>query len=151
MNKDELIQALARDPIYGCYTRPGLELVAWPEIQPRARYIVFADLDNMHGLNDELGYTEVDRRIRQALTSRTTDAFSCGRWYSGDEIIWILTDDPERPAIDPHGFIHRMTETFAEVGLSAMFAAVPVTSPDLNENIKPAMDNVQAQKKNRKA
>ena len=150
MNKDELIQALAHDPIYGCYTRPGLEFVAWPEIQPRARYIIFADLDNMHGLNDKFGYTEIDRRIRLSLTARTTDAFSCGRWYSGDEIIWILTDDPTRPAIDPQGFINRMTETFSEFGLSAMFAAVPVTSPNLNENIKPAMDNVQAQKKERK-
>jgi len=51
--------------------------------------VVFMDLDELHRLNAELGYAEVDRRIRAALVYRREDIMTA-RWYSGDEIVAIV-------------------------------------------------------------
>src|SRR3990172_9225319 len=93
LSKEELVELvgkLAHDASYGCWTRQGLELIVWPEIRERACWIVFADLDYLHELNDTYGHDEINRRITEAIQLRKTDVAASGRWYSGDELVWIL-------------------------------------------------------------
>ena len=40
------------DRAYGCYTRNCLELEIWPAVAASVRYVVFADLDQMHKAKD---------------------------------------------------------------------------------------------------
>lgn len=140
---DEMIEKLAHDESYGCYTRQGLVLVAWPQIADKATYIIFADLDDIHRLNSELGYAEVDLRIHKALKVRSSDAMAIGRYFSGDEIVWIISDG------DPQGMVNRLQEALNEQGLSATFGIAPVVSKVLHENVEPATIQVQEAKKAR--
>ena len=135
-----LLESLARDQVYGCYSRQGLELVKWPKIASKAKYIIFADIDFVHKLNTELGYEEVDRRIRKSLQVRSSDVTAIGRWYSGDEIVWVISNG------DPEGMINRLTKNLAKHGLSAVFAFTPVTSRNLSENVKEASEQVRTAK-----
>jgi len=145
MNKAKalmLLDALAHDQTYGCYSRQGLELVAWPKVAKKARFILFADIDQMHELNTEHGYAEVDRRIRNALKVRSSDLAATGRWYSGDEIVWVISEG------DPYGLARRLTDSLKKQGLGATFAVAAVTSKKLSVNVNKAAAKVQAAKKN---
>ena len=139
-----MVETLAHDQTYGCYSRQGLELVAWPKIKATAKHIIFADIDDMHALNDTHGYAEVDRKIRNALKVRSTDVAAIGRWYSGDEIVWIISDG------DPQGMVKRLSTGLERQGLTATFAVAPVTSKKLSENVAKAAEQVQAMKKGKK-
>jgi GGDEF domain-containing protein len=144
MNKQNmrlLLEQLARDDAYGCYSRQGLELVVWPRIADKARWVIFADIDDMHQLNTRLGYAEVDRRIRVALQVRSSDVMATGRYFSGDEIVWVISNG------DPEGMIKRLASNLAQQGLSAVFASSPVTSKMLTENVASAAARVQEAKK----
>lgn len=145
MKKSEallMLDTLAHDQTYGCFSRQGLELVAWPQIAKQARWVIFADIDGMHELNTMHGYSEVDKRIRKALNARAGDVAAIGRWYSGDEILWVISRG------DPEGMVKRLTAAFAKQGLSATFAIEPVTSKKLALNVNKAAARVQQAKKN---
>lgn len=135
-----LLQVMATDQTYGCFSRQGLELVAWPEIADRARFVIFADIDGMHDLNTKHGYAVVDKRIRNALEVRSTDLAATGRWFSGDEIVWVISRG------DPNGMVDRLKATFAKQGLSATFAISKVTSKNLSVSVNKAARQVQALK-----
>ncbi|MBI3097798.1 MAG: diguanylate cyclase [Planctomycetes bacterium] len=80
---------LGWDASYGVYTRPGLERLA--ALQPRGdRIIVFLDFDDVHRMNDLLGYVEVNRRIRRILDTPMRRGDLVGRWFSGDEIVIVF-------------------------------------------------------------
>lgn len=143
----ELVDKLSHDVNYDCWTRPGLELIAWPEICARARWIVFADLDYLHQFNDTYGHDEINRRITEAMQLRKTDVAASGRWYSGDELVWILCDDEGREPADPQRAAKRLQEAFKKVGLSATFGIARVLSLDLTENVIPAYQIVERAKK----
>lgn len=143
MKRDLLLEQLAHDQNYGCYSRQGFELVAWPRIADDARFIIFADIDDMHSLNQEHGYSEVDRRIRNALQVRSEDVMAIGRWYSGDEIVWVIQHG------DPEGMIKRLQAALAKQGLSATFAFAPVDRLDLVASVAAAASQVQAMKRAR--
>lgn len=145
MNKAKallLLDALAHDQMYGCYSRQGLELVVWPRIWMRAKWIIFADIDGMHELNSAHGYDEVDRRIRNALKVRSTDLAATGRWFSGDEIVWVISEG------DPYGLAKRLVASLKKQGLTATFAITAVVSEKLSVNVNKAAAKVQAAKKN---
>lgn len=147
----ELVEKLSHDTGYDCWTRPGLEYIAWPEIQATARWIIFADLDFLHSLNDTWGHDEMDRRIREAMRLRKADVKVAGRRYSGDELLWILCDDPERGEIDPVQTAERLREAFQQFGISATFGIARVMSYDLMANVLPAKRIVdKAKKQNRR-
>lgn len=147
----ELVAGLAYDLNYGCYTRPGLELLVWPHIRQRARWIIFADLDGIHALNEMVGYEEVNRRVRAAMQLRKDDFISAGRWYSGDELLWIICDSDERKPSDPQKAAKRLQNAFLENGLSATFGICRVLSyADLPANVSPAIDLVKQAKKLKK-
>lgn len=139
----KLVDALAWNDGYGCYTRPGFEKMVWPRIVSQAKWIIFFDVDDMHTLNATHGYEGVNAIIRQSLQMRESD-FMAGQWFSGDEFIIVITDEtPNRQASNPIEFAARLAEIFKTNGAPATFAVVPVTSQDLFENVTPAHKLVQ--------
>lgn len=147
----ELVDLLAHDPIYGCWTRPALEFIVWPQVRARAKFLVMADLDWLHQLNDSVGEYEVNRRVREAMQVRDSDVAAAGRWFSGDELIWILCDPLNdagdgRGEINPRKAAQRLQDAFGHFGLSATFGISRILSYDLGENVKPAHDEIKLAK-----
>ena len=86
----EKVRELSWDDAYGMYTRPAF--LQFSQVMPRGRRILaFIDLDDIHRLDQELGYTEVDRRIKAMFSVSLRRSDVVARWYSGDEIV-ILFD-----------------------------------------------------------
>jgi GGDEF domain-containing protein len=146
----ELNHRLGWNASFGCHNRNGFEHMIWPRIAQEARFIVYFDIDDMHGLNESFGgYGPVDAMIKQVLSALRATDYVAGQWKSGDEFLVCLTESKERPTQDPQGLVDRLTEQLARHGMSATFAIVPVKSLDLNENVQPAVDQVYTAKKAR--
>jgi len=152
---DALIRALAWNDGFGCYTRAGFEKMIWTEIAEKARYIVYFDVDDVHALNEKFGsYDPVDAMIKQALAVVRLTDYVAGQWKSGDEFLVCLTEEAQpsdslRTEIDPLAMVNRLEDALKRQGLSATFAVVPVTSHDLRAAMKPAVDMVYQEKKQR--
>ncbi len=133
------LDAALIDQTYGIFTRVGGEW-AWRRLRRRYHHfeVVFLDLDNLHHLNLELGYAEVDRRIRGALVYREDDIM-IARWYSGDEIVAVV------PKGDGEGFAHRLLASLRQHQLSATFGVVPAL-PELTATVQAAMQLVNTAK-----
>jgi len=151
-----LVRDLAWNDGFGCYTRNGFEKLIWPEIADRARYIIYFDVDGMHALNDLYqGYDVADAMIKRALAILRLTDYVAGQWKSGDEFLICLTeagpamDNDQRLELDPRGMMERLIDELKKQGMSATFAIVPVISMDLAANVKPAVDQVYAAKKER--
>jgi GGDEF domain-containing protein len=136
---EALVAQLTHDASYGCLSRAGFEL-AW---QPGGA-IVFGDIDHMHRLNNDYGYTTVNEMIRDALAALKTrdDTIVAGRWFSGDELVWSV------PAGDAAGFVARIRATFTDHGLSITLG-IAAAEDDLSEVVGRAAEQVQAQKRAR--
>jgi len=141
--KRELAQArrmltkLSEDPHYGIYTRAALEFEL-PRVKSEARYLVFLDIDDCHGLNEKFGYEGVNKKVKRCLRIRHADVLLRARWFSGDEIVVILRGDPE-------GFIERLRTCMKNEEISATFAYVPFTGL-LEDDVRMASAIVQARK-----
>lgn len=145
----KLVHDLAWNEGYGCYTRAGFEKLIWPQIQAKAKWLIFFDVDDMHRLNDQHGYDGVNELIKKSLAMRASD-FVAGQWFSGDEFVLCITDDPHRGDSNPIEFALRLAEIFFANGVSATFAIAPVTSDDLYTNVTPAHQVVQETKRHNK-
>jgi GGDEF domain-containing protein len=150
---EEKLHQACWDEDYGCHNRKGLELLVWPEIKARSRWLVFFDLDYLHDLNEKMGgYPPVNAMIRQVLAVvRSSDHKAC-RWQSGDELLVIITETESRKADDisvAEGMVKRLQESLAAQGMAATFAIEPVRSLDLAETVAPAIEKVFAAKKAR--
>lgn len=141
----ELVNSLAWNDSYGCYTRAGFEKMIWPTIADKAKWIIFFDIDQMHALNTEHGYDGVNAIIKKSLSMRASD-FMAGQWFSGDEFIVCITDDPARSISDPMSFCERLAADFRENNVPATFGIAPVASRNLSENVEPAHRLVQVAK-----
>lgn len=129
---------LAWNAGYGCFTRQGFEKNVWPKIEQQARWIIFFDIDDMHGLNKKHGYDGMNAIIKKTLARRGGD-YMAGQWFSCDEFIVVITDsDPDREESDPVKFSSRLGQLFKENGAPATFAIAPVLSSDLITNVAPA-------------
>jgi len=150
-NREELeaiIKSLSWNDGYGCYTRAGFEKTIWPNIEAKARWIVFFDIDDMHTLNTQHGYAGVNELIKKSLEVRGSD-FMAGQWFSGDEFIVCITDDdPKRDASSPIDFCVRLSEVFRSNGVPATFVIAPVQSNDLFAIVAPAQAACQEAKAN---
>lgn len=144
-----LVDTLAWNDSFGCYTRSGFEKMIWPQIKEKAQWIIFCDVDDMHGLNNLHGYDGVNELIKKSLTMRASD-FIAGQWFSGDEFVLCITDDPNREDSNPVNFAIRLAGIFHANGVSATFAIAPVFSIDLYTNVKPVHDLVQDAKRHGK-
>ena len=88
------VDELSFDNAFGMWTRGAF--LHFCHVMPRGpRIIAFIDLNKIHKLNEEYGYAEVDRRVRDtfAVTFRRSDVVP--RWYSGDEIVILFDSDLE--------------------------------------------------------
>ena len=85
----EEVKRLSHDDAFGILTRQGL--MASCKKGGTCKAVVFLDFDRIHELNQELGYENVNQRIRRtfSLHVRRTDV-CLGRWYSGDEILVMV-------------------------------------------------------------
>jgi diguanylate cyclase (GGDEF)-like protein len=95
------------DPLTGLYNREYLLSEIKREISRSNRFqrplsLLFIDVDNLKGLNDELGHLQVDMLLGELgkilrVNSRTTD---CICRYGGDEFVILLpeTDLPDAQA-----------------------------------------------------
>ncbi len=97
---DELMRKLREvswDEVFGMWTRAAF--LQFCRVMPRGeRAVALVDLDKIHDLNAEIGYAEVDRRVKAAFSIplRTSDIVA--RWYSGDEIVILFDAGPEGAA-----------------------------------------------------
>jgi GGDEF domain-containing protein len=90
----EQVKQLSWDPAYGMWTRPAF--IQFCQVMPRSiRTLAFLDLDRIHALDQELGYTEVDRRIQATFSVSFRRSDVVARWYSGDEIVILFDSDRE--------------------------------------------------------
>lgn len=90
----EQISQLSMDPVFGMWTRTAFR--QFSQVMPRGlRVVAFLDLDNLHHLNDQYGYEEINRRIRAifSIPFRRSDLIT--RWFSGDEIVILFDADEE--------------------------------------------------------
>ena len=86
------VKELSWDTSFGMWTRGAF--LQFCHVMPRGiRRVAFIDLDNIHGLNEELGYSEVDRRIKAAFSVSFRRSDIMTRWYSGDEIVILFDAD----------------------------------------------------------
>jgi len=146
----DLVNILAWNDGFGCYTRAGFEKMIWPEIADRAKWIIYFDIDNMHELNKAHGgYDPVDAMIKEVLALVRATDYVAGQWKSGDEFLVCITNAKggSREISDPHRMVNRLTAQLKEHGLSATFAVVPVISKTLSINVAPAVEKVYAAKK----
>lgn len=151
----ELVRAMAWNDDFGCYTRAGFEHVVWPEILDRARWIIYLDIDGLHAINDAHGgYEYADALIKQVFGILRLTDYIAGQYKSGDEFLICLTEKDfnemgQREVLDPQGMMERLIDALKKHEMSATFAIVPVISHDLVTNVKPAVDQVYAAKKQR--
>jgi len=84
MKKDEIIDFLSYDKIFGILTRPALELKIKKKINA-----CLIDLNNLKKLNQLIGYNNVNNIIFNIFNEFKKHNCICGRWFSGDEILII--------------------------------------------------------------
>lgn len=154
--KDALIRALAWNDAFGCYSKNGFKKVIWPEIAEDARWIIYFDVDGVHDINAaNNGYDAFDAMMREVLSILRLTDYVAGQLNSGDEFMICLVEKKSqqpaelRQAIDPQAMMQRLIDELKRQGLTATFAIVPVVSPDLDVNLKPAIQEVFLAKKAR--
>jgi len=86
------VKELSWDEPFGMLTRGAF--LQHCRVMPRGRRVVaFIDLDEIHSLNRDLGYTEVDKRVKATFSIRFRRSDLVARWYSGDEIVILFDCD----------------------------------------------------------
>lgn len=133
-------RALKLHAPYGILTRAAFEMEK--RKLTNGQFVVFGDIDNMHGLNTQYGYEAVNQKIREALQVRSSDLLLNGLWFSGDEIVFIINGDAQ-------GFCKRVKESFAEQGMGITLAFAEVLN-DMDLAIQEAAAIVQSVKAERK-
>lgn len=134
--KDQTIQQLSVDPSYEILTRPALSLKL--QQTDNARFLIFIDIDDLFIVNDRISHDEANRKIAAALKIRSTDVLLSGRWYSGDELVIILSGSPAVVC-------RRLKKSFQDQGLSITCAWVEFNG-DLVACVKAAKAKVDAAK-----
>jgi len=142
---EKLVELLKWNQELGCYTRQAFENVVWPEISSQAVWLVFFDVDGMKELNSRGSWDETSALIKRSIVMRSSD-YVAGQVLSGDEFVVAISNNSKRDALDPRGLCQRILANFHKEGASATFAFGKITSTDLQENLKPLKDLVQAAK-----
>lgn len=131
------LEELKNDKAFGILTRPAFEIEH--RKVDNAVAVIFLDLDNIHALNDKLGHECVNDMIKKAINIRHDDLMLSGRWYSGDELAFIVKGSPQ-------GVADRLLESLTQNGLSATIAFAPI-SDDLENAVHQAKQKVEAAKR----
>lgn len=131
---------LKYDKAFGILTRPAVAIEYRKNVS--GGYVIFLDLDEIHELNDRLGYAQVDRLIKRALKIRSTDLRLAGRWASGDELFFYIQGNPVE-------FCKRLLTNLSKFGLSGTCAYTKATA-NIEKTVKKASDRVQQAKRENK-
>jgi GGDEF domain-containing protein len=134
---DEMINQYRMDRSYGCYTRNCLELEIWPAVSGSVKYVIFADIDQMRDANERYGYNGVNDRIKAALNAGRDTDIHVARWFSGDELVFLLQDGPRSG--NPLSFCERIQSRLKIQGLSATLGIVEI-QPDETQSPTLAVD-----------
>lgn len=126
---------------YGILTRAAFEIEK--RKVANGQYVIFGDVDQMHELNTQYGYEEVNARVRKALQIRGTDLLVMGLWFSGDEIVFVIRGDAD-------GFVERVRNSFSNLGMGITLAGSEIVDGEIDIAIQIAAEAVQAQKAGRK-
>lgn len=87
------VEELSWDSSFGMWTREAF--LQFCHVMPRdTRCIAFIDLNRIHDLNEQLGYSEVDRRVKEMFSVPFRRSDIVARWYSGDEIVILFDSAP---------------------------------------------------------
>jgi diguanylate cyclase (GGDEF)-like protein/PAS domain S-box-containing protein len=105
-SREKLKEIAITDELTGLYNRRGFMTLAEKQLQIANRtkktlYLLYADLDNMKGINDELGHQIGDKALQDAAEvlkriSRESDIVSR---IGGDEFAVLLTGSDNKNAI----------------------------------------------------
>lgn len=133
------LSKLTTDPSYNVTTRPAIDLEL-PRIASDAAQVVFIDLDHMHALNEKHGYEKVNSMIKRAVHVRCDDVLLRARWFSGDELVFILKGS------DPAAFCARLQKSLHNEGLSATMAYSEFTG-NLDADVARCANLVQSAKR----
>ena len=107
------VHELSWDSCFGMWTRNAF--LQFCHVMPRdMRWVAFIDMNKIHELNEEVGYTEVDRRMKETFSVPFRRSDVVARWYSGDEIV-ILFDADEGGA---ERKIEQLVESADDQGLT---------------------------------
>ena len=119
------VKRLSHDDAFGILTRQGL--MASCTTRSGKKAVVFLDFDRIGELNKELGYEEVNGRIKETFQQsiRHSDVL-LGRWYSGDECL-VLVDGDTTAA---EAVLDRLRMHAQGQGLSFMAATGPWDGKD---------------------
>jgi len=140
------IDILSSDPIWGCYTRAALEL-RWNEFSKHAVAVVYADIDDMHGLNSKYGHAGTDKRIASVIANVRHDSESrfgdivASRWLNGDELVFILKSG------NGQAFCERIQADFQAVGINLTMAHTPKITDSPFDTINPLDEQVNQYKR----
>lgn len=86
------VKELSWDSSFGMWTREAF--LQFCHVMPRdTRCVAFIDLNHIHELNEQLGYSEVDRRVKEMFSVPFRRSDIVARWYSGDEIVILFDSD----------------------------------------------------------
>ena len=112
------VKELGWDQCFGMFTRPAFLEVC--RMQPRiTRAVAFLDFDRIHELNHEVGYEEVNRRIRAVFNGSLRRSDLVGRHFSGDEVVVVLDTDDRAVAMR---LLEGLLNKAREHGLSFTYA-----------------------------
>jgi GGDEF domain-containing protein len=88
------VEELSWDEPFGMWTRGAF--LQFCRVMPRGiKTVAFLDLDEIHSLNERLGYSEVNRKVRSTFSIPFRRSDLVARWFSGDEIVILLDCDRE--------------------------------------------------------
>jgi diguanylate cyclase (GGDEF)-like protein/PAS domain S-box-containing protein len=153
------LQALALvDDLTGLHNRRGFSLFADQEIararrSGRVPTLVFADLDNLKGINDVHGHASGDAAIRlvgSALKSILRESDIVARW-SGDEFVALLSDSEPGEA---EQIVERLSAAIASHGAASLpypvSATVGTSTLDPMLSLRDAIERADAELYTRK-
>jgi GGDEF domain-containing protein len=124
-----LLNKLCIDPAFGIYTKQAFLHIILPQVYKKIKGVIFGDIDDLRILNKQFGYQYADEQINKALKHRGSDIIF--RWYSGDELVWILLSG------DVNAAIERFSISLRAVGLSITFAGKNIESLTHEEDLCP--------------
>lgn len=130
---------LSTDPAYHVTTRAAVAFELRRQSES-ARYVVFLDIDHMHEANAEHGYEAVNGMIRRACHVRSADVLIRARWFSGDELVFVLSGNPD-------GFCQRLKTAFRNEGLGTTMSYTDY-SGNLEYDVRICAGLVQLAKQN---
>ncbi len=107
------IETLSWDSLFGMWTRGAF--LQFCHVMPRGdRVVAFIDLDRIHKLNEELGYDEVDRRVKAMFSIPFRRSDVVARWFSGDAVVILFDSEQDGAEIK----IAELVESGKDQGLS---------------------------------